>query len=318
MANVSIAGSVIERLGRAICAQLSVITGDRSVGHAIVRPTAGAVTLPPNAYAIPIDGVAFEQQPVKVAHNPLTVREHMQGGEWTIAPGGTLVTFKSNVGGARNNWRPGTELRFVPTIEGIEELAVVDSDGFTGGTIGPVQQVVVYDDFPSADISKATFQGRVDAMPALVLAWMSSTPVEGRTAGLSQGGTRKQRGVRAYFENFVLYTLAKEANSGETRRKVALQVTEAARSLLGDHKVNIDGEILSGMATGLEIIDSRRMPKKEQALPMMTTFRVISVRKRIDARAFNDWNWTRYKAFEQADEDNDEELVRNNAKDPMP
>lgn len=324
---IDISGSVIERLGRAIMAQLSVITGDRSEGLAVVKLADGQTTpvvLSPNTYAIPIaisnsGARADEQMPVKVVHNPATVKEHLQVGNWTIVPGnGVQVRFRSNLGGARGNWKPGTQLKFNPEIPGLNPMALVVGSGFTGGTIGPVKQVVSYDDFPSSDISKATFQGRVQDMPALVLAWMSSSPVEGRVAGLTQGATRKGRGVRAYFENFALYTLCGDATSGETRRKIALEVTEAARSLLGDHKINIDGERLSGLGTGLEITTSNRLPKKEQALPMLTTLRVISVRKRVDARTYQEWNKTRYKAFQEATDDNVQDLVRDDFTDPMP
>jgi hypothetical protein len=326
MTDFSLAGSVIERLGRAMCAQLSLLTGTRAEGVALVKATGAPVALPQNTYAVPITSTANEQFPVKTMPNPATAEAHLQGGDWTVTAAGLPVRFRANVGGAMGNWPAGTRLRFVPEVPGLEVEAIVQAPGFEGGVTGPVKQVVVYDDFPSADLAKAMFQGKVQGMPALVLAWVGSAPIEGRTAGISQGATRKARGVRAYFENFVLYTLCSDSTSGETRRKIALEITEAARAVLGDHKVNIDGERISGLGTGLEILSSARMPKKEQALPMLTNLRVVSVRRRVDVRTFEEWQWTRYKAFKEAvapDPDegeagNAEELTHNDLTDPMP
>lgn len=308
----TLTGSYIDRQGRAICSQLSLLMGDRATGKATLKAASTDVVLPPNLYAIPIiNGVARPRMPVKVKHNPATEQAHKQGGAWTVTAAGTEVDFQTFIGGEHGNVPGGSELIFDPPIAGLDPDApiIVTEDAITGGTHGIVKDCVIYDDFPGTDQAKATFQGKLGAFPGLILAWMNSTPIEGRTLGIQQGATRKGRGIRAYFESWVLYVLASDATSGEARRASGLSIMEAARAALGDHHRNIDGEMLTNLGTGVEIVSAGRLPKVEQGRVFMINFRTVSVRKRVELREFNPWLTSRFRSFWQANPPaNEEEL----------
>lgn len=311
--------STVDRIGRAIRAQLASLTGDRAVGSARVRSLSGDVLLPPNTYALPVDGGQLrEELPVKVRHNPTTVSEHLVGGDWTVGESGTEVTFIANSGGARCNFPAGTLLRFSPPVPGVEPVAEVVED-FTGGTSGHVKQIVVFDDIANANEELALFQAKVSAVPALVLAWMQSTPVEGRTGGLSQGATRKGRGARAYYETFALYTITANAESHEARRNEGLRIMEAANALLTDRRVNDDGETLSALGTGVEILSSARLTRRESGVRFVTTLRVISILASSTARTFRPWATTQITSFAPAEPPaHNDELVVHAPIDEMP
>jgi len=304
----------IDRLGRALMAQLSPLTGARAVGSARVVATGGSVILPPNTYAIPVvDGAAHEELLVKVAFNPATESEHKLGGEWLVDPSaepdGTLVDFVANTGGAIYNFPAGSRLVFSPPVAGLEPSADVAA-AFVGGVEGQVKQVVVFDDIQTAAEEIALFQAKVRAVPALVLAWMQSAPVEGRSSGLSQGGSRKGRGVRAYFETWALYVIAADSTGEEARRRGALDIMEAARALLTDRKRSDDGELLSAMGTGIDILSSVRLkPRRESAARFLTTFRTVAMLEATDGRTFVPWELTRIESFVEASADNPEPLV---------
>lgn len=288
-------------MGRAFMSQLSVLMGARASGTAIVKAKQGAgpQQLLPNTYCYAIvKGTAQLAAPYKVAFNPATLEAHQQGGAWLVPESGAEVSFTCALGGAQYNFPAPAELVFAPGPAEIEERCEVTAPGFSGGDAGPVKQIVVYDDFTSADQAKGVFEARLGAFPAIMLAWMNSTPIEGRTAGISQGATRKARGVRAYFENWTMYVIASTSKSGEHRRAEGLAIMEAARAVLGDHHRNVDGEMLSNMGTGVEIMTSTRLPKTESSRVFSTTMRAVSVRKRLELRGpWTPWDWTRIRSF---------------------
>lgn len=295
--DISIADGDSRRLGDVILAQLWPLTGSRSFGQAAVFATGSApVTLPANSYAVPIvKGQAFEQKRVKVDWNPDTAKPHQQGGEWSVSPGGTLVTFKSNTGGGDMNHIAGSTLRFMPPIAGIAPTCVVQEPGFLGGTSGVVKCAVQFDDFPGTEPGVAALQSRLGAFPAMVLAWLQSQPVDGRTAGLAQGQTRKGRDTRFYFDFFQLYVIANNAQSGEQRRASALNIKDTAMDLLGDYNRNFDGEMLAFAGTGIEILDVKRITRTENTSVIVVNMRTVSTRNRVEFRSFNRWRATRYQ-----------------------
>lgn len=309
----------IEFLTRALMAQLTPLTGLRATGNARVVSTLPNVTLPANAYAVPIvDGQTHEELLVKVAHNPATVREHLQNGEWTITPAGETVTFQANNGGALWNMiKPGSRLLFRPEVPGIEPRAVVLDPGFADGTVGAVKQIVSFDELgPQRAID--IFKAKLGSFPALVLAWVSTQPVEGRTAGITQGATRKRRGVRAYFENFTLYVVTSHSESAEQRRREGLYLMQAARGVLTDRHRNDDGELLSVLGTGVEILSSVGAPRAEGSWVFLVTFRCVTTESRIDSRTFMPWERTRIRSFAEEEGTLVDEVVLHDFTELMP
>src|SRR6478736_797708 len=170
-------------LGNKICAQLWPLTGRRSTGVALVQATGADVIIPANTYAFPvIGGQAFQQRVLKTDFNPATREPHQTGGDWTVTRAGTLVTFKSNVGGSTMNFDGGSLLRFSPPIPGIEDDIVVNAPGFTGGTLGLVRDVLQHVVSPPPNKARAIWKGRAGPFPQFFPVWGKTTRMEGRPA----------------------------------------------------------------------------------------------------------------------------------------
>jgi len=283
-------GGEIERLARALQAQFYPLTGARATGTALVARTGGAVDLPANAYAIPVDstGDVPTESPVllvKVEHNPATVAPFQQGGEWSIGASPTQVTFVANSGGKRfNSIKAGWKLRFDPPLSGLEPEATVDAD-WSGGDDGIVKGCSIYEEVLSADLIKTA----VANLPSLVVTWVSSEPAEGRTAGISQGGTRKNRSARAYNENFVVFVVTTAMRGVNNRRKEGQRIVEAVRSCVTDRTANDDGELLTAFGTGVQVMTSSKVAQSPNAWVYAVQCRLSTVVCRVDTRQFAPW-----------------------------
>jgi hypothetical protein len=294
--------SEIERLGRALLSQLSSMTGTRATVTATVASVAAEAELQPNAYAYAvIDGTARDALLFKVAHNPATVQPFLQGGAWTVEQAGTSVTFAAMSGGARWNVPVGTVLKFSPALEGIESAIVTACDGLGASSPDDLQHLAFFDDMP-ADIEPALAQAGVSAFPAIILAWLSSSPAEGRTAGMAQGRTRKSRKTRVYFENFVIYAVASKATSLEERRRVGFRVIEESTGLITDRKFNDDGERLTALGTGVEIMGRARYQRIEGSFLFLAQLRCLTTLSQVITRTFNPWDVTRARLEHTDDE----------------
>jgi hypothetical protein len=287
---------------RALLAQLGSITGTRSTGEARVVATGGDVLLPPNVHAVPVfDGVERPDRVVKVWFNPATVGPHETEGKWTVTSAGLDVTFVSNVGGPFVV-PPGAVLRFDPPIAGLEPHATVLEPGITGGTDegALARQLVLFDELdrkPEADIIRSV----PGPFPAVVLGWLQRVPVEGRQ-GLSGGRSRAGRGVRIYWEDWVVWVLVDSATSQRARWSQGVGLTEAICGLLESKRRSFDGERLTVVKdSGVEIQTARRFRTVANIATFQIMFRTSTARKRLDVRTFNPWETTTYRGFVPAE-----------------
>lgn len=256
----------IERLQRALFAQLSPLTGARATATVTVTAEAGGgdVVLPANSYLAPIvDGQYRPLWLFKVLPNPATVTgivEHgtWQGGDWTVPDGATLdVDVVANIGGSQQNLPAGTPVRFEPAVPGILPDAVLATAG-TGGTGGGlVKRMVLWELFAGPEAAFQYFQAGAGGFPALMLCWQSSSPLEGRTTGGNQGATRKNRRGRAFQENFTAYIAAGSLQSAGGRRNEGELAMLCATELLTDRRLNIDAEPLTQVGAGCEVTGRR-------------------------------------------------------------
>jgi len=289
-------GGRLELHARAIQAQLAPLFGTRATGRALVKRATGGgeVELPPNEYAVPLITTTLESvRPnnlVKVAFNPLTERPHKQGGAWTIPDDddGIEVTFVAQVGGT--TWAAitaGQRLRWDPPVPGLEPEMVV-TQSFTGGARAADQAAMTVIDL-EIDDARSLLDAKLGAFPAIVVGWIGSEPVEGRTAGMRQGSTRKRRDVRAYHEAFSLYIVSTSAE-GHGRRRRLQELVEACRNVLSDRSMNDDGELLSSVGTGLEILTaSARAAQSPNVTVGLVQLRAVTTLQRVDARTWNRW-----------------------------
>jgi hypothetical protein len=292
--------NTIERLSRALFAQLSSLTGVRATGTITVTAGAADAVVSPNSYLLPIvGGQQRDDLPFKVSPNPDTLEPNGEGGEWHV-PAGTSVSvaIKSNIGGARHNLAAGTALRFAPVLVDFEALGTVETDMTDGAdTAQLVRRVAFYEHHDTADPGKDIFAAKLGEYPALMLNWLNSEPAEGLTAGMRQGSTRGGRKVRFTRESFVLYVIVGRLGSDSIRRQEGILVMQAASGLLTDRQRNIDGEQLSGVGAGVEVNQRDRLRRGERHYIYAIRLRVNQVMVPIDERQFAPWIRTAYSGW---------------------
>jgi len=308
--------NAIEGLGRALFAVLSPLTGTRATGAVSVTSPAGGI-LPPNTYLLPVVGGQLRDDLLYK-----TRRQSAAASDWAVAAGvPTYVGITSNVGGAQHNLPAGTVFRFDPPLAGFDATATLDADMTDGASADQlVRRVAFFEDMDSTNPSKDIFAAKLGDYPALMLVWQDSEPVEGMTAGLTQGSTRGGRKVRFMRERFVLYVITGRLTGDGSRRQEGLTILQAATRLLSDRQQNADGEQLSYIGSGVEVNERTRLRRGERHYIYALRLRANSVLQPIDERTFQAWNHTDYGGAlpgREAPEPTDPLTVLD-ALDPMP
>jgi hypothetical protein len=295
----------IKRLQRAIFAQLSPLSGSRASGPArVVALAGGDVVLRANTYLIPvISGEALDSRIYKVAPNPDTLTAgslasgQWSGGAWTIPDGDELqVTVQSNVGGADQNLPANTRLRFDPPVVGLEPEALVQT-AITNGTnanslVGEaaIKRMVFWQTMKTASAAKEFFQASSGEFPAMLMIWLRSQTLQGRTSGGTQGNTRVGRGERAMREGFQCFFGSGSHGSADERRDTGFRAIELATALLSDQQNNIDQEPLSSMGAGIEITERTLAVAGKEHFIYTLDFEVNQVFSKLEQRTFGPWN----------------------------
>lgn len=283
----------IERLARAILAQLAPLTGTRGTGVMEVRATGtpGEHRIPANTYLIPIVGRQLRHDlPFKVLPNPGS-----SDGSWDCDPSDFAnVGITSNVGGARHNLPSETVLRFDPPLSAFQPTATIVGDIADASSANALaRSVAFYEDLDTADPAKDLFDAMVE-LPGFLLVWTGSEPAEGITTGLSQGATRQGRGMRLMRENFTLYVIAGTLGGESNRRQEGLTLMQAATRLLSDKSQNRDKEQLS-TAGGVDVNQRERVDRGQSALVYALRLRMVQTLTAYDDRTFNEWITSRFR-----------------------
>lgn len=295
MADIPIDFDVIGSLARAILAQISPLTGTRATGLVSVNnPSADDVVVPQSAYLLPVVRTELSDDLVfKVDANPATVDTYGRGGDWVVPAFGSLeIAVKSNLGGARHNLPEATVMRWDPPRPGIDLEASVVADMTDGADGEFLQRASYYEQLEASALAKDMQAGRLSKLPAAMLVWLDSTPVEGRTAGTNQGSTRLADGMRMFRETFDLYVISTSFSGHHKRQATGLTLLQAVTRLLTDQQVNRDGEILTSMGS-LEIISRNRYARDDKAYVYALRFRVSRLLARLEDRTFTPWLRTR-------------------------
>lgn len=291
---------------RAICSKLAPLLGLRASGVALVRATAGAVTLPAGSYAAPIIASTVSQQSqidysrlVKVGELP----------DWTAPstranapadvvidpvadPGGTLVPIYAMLGGsmynatALNGLAAGTKLQWSPRIAGIEPVSVV-STGLTGGTDstleGALRRLVLFDRLGLGNLS---LKG---ATPAELSAWRAK--IGDYPAGvLILMGTRKaESGGRSrpiHYLKWRLLILTSSVGPTEERVQDADAILDHAGGLL-ENSGEVDGQAFS--LPRIELGDTNLLVAEDALSIHHLDFTTCATFDRIESRVFASW-----------------------------
>jgi hypothetical protein len=264
-------GDII-RTARAIFALLAPLTGDRSSGAITAHATGADVEIPRNSYLVPTKGTIDARVLVKTS------------AATTVTAAGVEVPVLSVYGGGAVNLPEGTELRWVPGIEGVESTCSVTT-ALTGGSqaegFGVARTVRMYEQIRSGSVEEDIFRAKAGGFPALVLMWDSSEPSE----PITRAGQR-------FRENWTLAVVASRGESDDLRRAEGLSVMQQARELLvGRHAV--DGESFS-YPPGIEIGRARRLVINNNVYVYTLAFTTVSTMEKRDDRVFQPWLVTRY------------------------
>lgn len=286
------------RLSRALAAGLQPATGTRGTGTVTVTAVAGGAdkVLQPNTYLLPVVGGKLRTElPYKVDRNPATVAANGTGGAWTVAPGATaIVAIKSNVGGAQHNQTAGTVFRFDPPLEDFEATATLDTNiTDADDTDQLIKRVHFFEDLDGAGPNKDIFAAMLGQFPSAMIVWEGSAPAEGLTAGMRQGSTRVRRQGRVMRETFGIYIVAGRLETDHRRRRVGMLAVESATRLLTDRQCNDDGEGLSSIGAGVEIVSRQRFARSPKHYIYGITLRCNQTLQPIDSRTYSTWIATR-------------------------
>lgn len=304
MADVPIDHDVIEQLGRSLFGQLSPLTGTRGTGQVtVVNSTGSAIVLPKNMYLLPVKGtIALELADdlvFKTRANPATLREHGQGGDWTIPANSSLaVGIWSNLGGARHNLPAGTLFYWDPPLVGLPPTVTLLAN-ITDGVDKPddpvIQRAVYYEQLSAASLQSDLHKGRLSQLPGVILTWEQSTPLEGRASGANQGSTRPYDTVRIFAENYRLFVVVGSYQGDKQRRSSGLVLMQAITRLISDQVMTRDYETLCNLGS-LEILNRQRFTRDDRTYVYSLAFRLNRSIKRLEERDFNQWLKTREQA----------------------
>jgi hypothetical protein len=306
--------NTIEQLSRALFATMAPVTGGRATGTITVTALPGAepVQLPKNTYLRPVVGGQLREDLFFKTTD-----------DWTVAAGVTEpgVIITSNVGGLRHNLSAPTTFRFDPVPDGFEREATLDAT-MTDGTdeLALVRNLAFFEDLDSANPEKDIFAALLST-PAVMLVWQQSEPAEGALAGLRQGSNRGSRAVKFWREYFVLYVVVTRLASDTNRRQEGIVLMQALTRLLHDRMQNDDGEQLSSVGGGVDIIGRSRYRRSARHYIYAMRLRVNqTVERAADTRTFERWLRTQYvgEVPGNAPPEPIQDLVVVDATDPMP
>ncbi len=294
---MSLDDDTIQDLARAMIATMAPATGARATGTMTVSAPAGGgdLVLPRNAYMMPvIDGSMRREMLFKVGPDPTTQALNGSGGDWAIPDGTTVGTIAmlSNIGGVRHNLPAGTTLRFDPPLTGFDPDSppFVDFDMTGGDDVDQlIRRVDYYEDITPAELAADFFKAGLTVFPAVAVLWQNSGPVEGRTAGASQGSTRLRRRVRWFRETFTVIIAVGANDADKNRRHLGLVTMQAITQLLTDMRCNPDGEILSYVGSGVEINNRSRFERTANLYTYSIQLRCSVAIAPIDSRTFSAW-----------------------------
>lgn len=288
--------------------------GERAVGYALVKATAGAVTLPPAAHAAPIiksavSGSAQSQidwsRLVKVGERPDPTVPSSRTTALTgflvdpdAEPDGTTVPIYAMLGGSFYNGsavgglRADTGLRWSPPIDGIEATSIVSVE-LSGGTDftrpGALKRIVLFDRLGLGNLQlkggpmlpAETWRAKIGDFPAGVLILMGTRRRE-------DGG----RGRPIHELRWRLLVLTSAVGPTEERAQDGDATLDWASGLL-QASGEVDGQSFS--IPRIEIGDSNLLVADDAMSVHHLDFTTTATIDKIDPRLFKEWTSSDYQ-----------------------
>lgn len=280
----------VEGLARALMTTLQPLTGNRAAVDVTLEPTgADPVTIPPNSYLAVLIGDEVDD-----GH----LFKCVAGA--TVEVGGTVVPLVSHLGGARSNLPAGTTLRWTTPIPGLASTVEL-TEPATGGDIGQLLQLVLYEDLQAAQSQADFLAAGLGEFPGAMLVWDSGEPSEGRTGGPDRGSTRAGLGRAVYRETFWLFVVASTVQSDPVRRREGWRLLQRCARLLTDREDNDDGECLSVRGT-TEVLGRDRYARTKSSYIYRLQVRCSTGLDKFETRIFEPWARTRGQTTQGPDD----------------
>lgn len=275
---------------RRLMAVLAPLTGSRAEGTVLVRSTTGgSVTLDAGCHLVPAPESAAGNRQLDRSR-PFFVLPNGSSEQWTVTPGGTSVSVRSVLGGARMNIAAETRFRWDPSLTGLELFAESELD-MTGGVDSTgeaaVRRIVGFEQLDSAQKALNLFQARSRGeVPAVILTWTASGPA-----------VRRPLDGRALLrdELWKAYVVVSRMDDSQGRDSDGLDVLDLVESyLLG--RTAVDGQYFSDQP--LSILGARRHSVSPSSYTYEIDFSTRNTLEAIDPRitdgTFADWETTKY------------------------
>jgi hypothetical protein len=281
---------------RALLALLQPLTGKRAMGTVTVRSTGATGLVDHSQHGIPVVNGSIQPALLfKTSRNPART-----DGAWPVERAGTSVPILSVLGGLPHNLDEGTELRWLPTPEGIEATARVDSGGLSGGAPNDsytgVAGIRFFDEIPNTQQAAVeAFRSALPGFPGLVLAWDSQERDDGMSGTpLGEGPSRLGRGQKLMRDTWNLFLLVSRMDSDPARRQQGLAILDEISETIAD-RYKAD-EMIVSTARGLSIHRLARGYMGPQFYVYLCQFSTAAVLRKRELREFSPWLHTRVDA----------------------
>jgi hypothetical protein len=256
------------RTARAILEVLRPLTGTPSTGTATITASSADVIVPARCFLAPIRKTGGGNAQIDRDNLIRTTTET------TVTSGGTSVPIISMLGGKQQNWPAGTQLRFDPVLEGVEEVAVTAS-AMTGGAsatgVGAVSRLVEFEEIGSATAARDILRAKgLGGAPIIILTWDS--------AGISE---KISRGVSREPNRWTVVIVVARTDSGAQRRNEGRDIMDAVVGYLGDRS-SIAGHVFSAPPT--RILSRKRVVVTETSYVYAVEIETLQQPKRIETR----------------------------------
>jgi hypothetical protein len=246
---------------RAIEARLQKLQGSAGTGQLRVRATGADVVLPPGECAVPlVDNALNEQATIFVRPNPTAPSSDKVKG-WTVTSAGTLVDVETLQGGAGVNLPGSIECRWDPPLAGLEETATLEPAGVTGATssaeLGSIALFRHYKQIATGDIDEL-FRAQVYAFPAAILAWGTTSPLDGPISG-SPGPRTARVGASAMLakHGWLLYLVTSRLEEEGIRRREGEILRDRVLRRLHNARRTRDRAFVVSNEPGTEVLAAR-------------------------------------------------------------
>jgi len=267
--------------------------GPAASGVLTVHSSGATGSVPFGACAIPIAGGALaEEGTVFATRNAATA-----DGSWPVVLAGSPVPVQALSGGPAGNQDAATAYRWDPPLPGIEATSVAAA-GVAGGSLSGayagLRQVRLYKALTQASFEQF-LRAQLSQFPGAVLAWESSTPLDGPMAAApGPRQARVGRGRFLYRHTWSLFLVESRLDSeAERRREGDTLRDDVIETLFGTMRVR--GGLRVSNEPGAEVLEARVFAVTPSSYVDLVRFGTIATVEHRSSADYNDWLTTQLR-----------------------